>query len=149
MQFKHSRVLEYLISRTRLELFFRNEYGNDIRNALAKLYTDKNSWNDVVVRGFDDLKQSSADAHVPVVVVVFPFILDFNAPWMVNIHKKVTDESLRHGFTTLDLLPAFSKYKPEQLKTEGEISHPNKLGHRIAAEQTYIKMKSIWGCKNN
>lgn len=53
-------------------------------------------------------------------------------------HKFAEEVALENNFGYLDLLPAYSKFESQFIVVNEYDSHPNELGHKIAAESIYI-----------
>jgi len=51
-----------------------------------------------------------------------------------DLHAQVAAEARSDGFQVVDLLDAFRAYPPDQLVLSSSDDHPNRLGHRLAAE---------------
>jgi lysophospholipase L1-like esterase len=70
-------------------------------------------------------------------LVIFPMFSP--KPWkdylFRDVHARVAAEARSAGFAVLDLLPRFESEDPQSLLIEPTDSHPNALGHRIAAEE--------------
>jgi len=48
----------------------------------------------------------------------------------------------QQGAVTLDLLPYYKKYDPKDLIASFMDGHPNKLGHKIAADAIYETIRT-------
>jgi lysophospholipase L1-like esterase len=94
------------------------------------------SWGRVV-NGFARIAAVASKRDAPVVLVAFPMLLlpEQRSAALSVIRGQVFDEARRHGFTIVDLRPAFSRFPPRVLKEfpDGDPYHPNARGHAIAA----------------
>jgi|GEM_PF-2998450 len=77
-------------------------------------------------------------SEAPVVIVMFPFIDDFDGGHFKGRRRGVKRGSKKNGLYLLDLFDDYSAYEPEMLRlSERDKYHPNKLGHEVAANATY------------
>ncbi len=114
----------------------------------SKMHCDAEKW-ETVRSSFQKIRDLSIAHNFPVLLAVFP-LLDEDPqatfqdyPWHA-IHQQVLAEAQENGFDTLDLLPAFAKYKPVDLKIKtSDRLHPNELGHRTAADAIFTKLSSL------
>ena len=104
-----------------------------------QLWADDDTW--ILFR--DSVKQiqaSASAAGVKLGIVLFPlldFPLDQKYPF-ANIHQKVAELARQLNVPFLDLFKAFQGLDPQRLQLlPGRDSHPNEIGHRIAAEALY------------
>ena len=97
----------------------------------------KRLWREVL-RAFEGIAQIARQANAPVVVILFPRLVDFRNYRFAHLHARVGAAARQRGLGVLDLLPAFAPTPAESLKlAPGDIDHPNKLGHRLAAERIH------------
>jgi len=88
--------------------------------------------------GFDllnKLDQSILEEKGTLLVVVFPLLYDFEKYRFGSIHKGIQSFCERNRIFYLDLLPAFSRHKAEDLWANPTDHHPNEIAHRIAADE--------------
>ena len=88
--------------------------------------------------GFDllnELDQSILEDEGTLLVVVFPLLYDFEKYRFSSIHEEIQSFCERHRILYLDLLPAFSRYRAEDLWANPTDHHPNEIAHRIAADE--------------
>ena len=88
--------------------------------------------------GFDLLKtlnESIRKDEGTLLVVVFPLLHDFEKYRFRSIHEKIKSFCDRHGILYLDVLPAFSRHKAEDLWANPTDHHPNEIAHGIAADE--------------
>ncbi|MBN2121090.1 MAG: hypothetical protein JW734_08595 [Candidatus Omnitrophica bacterium] len=139
--------------------FHNGGYEFDSKRMLSRAYNlicyviDKRRLHNVTLRGYlEEFKDGKAqynfgklrrlnkiirDRNGELVVVIFPFLYDFDRYPFAQVHKKISDFCKSEGIYSLDLFPAFSKYKESQLWANPTDHHPNEIAHRIAAEQLY------------
>ncbi len=75
---------------------------------------------------------------IPVVLVIFPQVSDFdNYPYR-SIHRQVVEAARSGGLThVVDLLSSFNGRNPRKLRVSPVDGHPNRVAHRIAAEAIF------------
>jgi len=81
------------------------------------------------------LNQSIKADNSRLVIVLFPLLYDFKHYPFSGIHQKIAVFCKQEGIPLLDLLPAFSKYRAEDLWPNPIDHHPNEIAHRMAAEE--------------
>jgi lysophospholipase L1-like esterase len=88
-----------------------------------------------VTSGFDKLKTLQQENHFDVLIIIWPLITDYKHYRFGFIHQWVKKEAEKRNFSTIDLLPSFSRIPYRDLQVTAEDNaHPNALGHRIGAE---------------
>jgi len=88
-----------------------------------------------------ELNRSIRSKGSSLVIVLFPLIYNFQNYPFREIHDKISSFCIQKNILLLDLLPAFSKHKPEELWVNPTDYHPNELAHKIAAENIYAFLK--------
>jgi lysophospholipase L1-like esterase len=83
------------------------------------------------------------DINCKMVIVIFPelFRINDNYPFK-EIHEKIKAESKRQGIPVLDLLPAFQRYKTNELWVHPTDHHPNELAHEVMAQEILNFLKT-------
>jgi lysophospholipase L1-like esterase len=123
-----------------LRLASQLRYERDVQrlgdgNQVRYLHACPQTWG-TVVEGLARIASACAGAGVPAGLIVFPVIP--GGQWatyrFTSIHAQVAAEAGRQGFPTLDLLPVWAAWPPEQLRVSLQDSHPNAQGHRITAQ---------------
>jgi len=76
------------------------------------------------------------------VIVLFPLLYEFDDYPFKDIHQKIVAFCRSEHIPVLDLLPAFSKRRAEDLWVHPTDHHPNEIAHRIAAREIYYFLKS-------
>ena len=77
-------------------------------------------------------------------MVIFPILKNFEDYKWEYVHLKVSEEAAQNDFIVIDLLDNYKKYNEEEIKiTKTDFWHPNKLGHRIAADVIYEKLINL------
>ena len=86
---------------------------------------------------FARLSELAARESSTVVVVVIPWLEGKQDDYRHGVaHQMVAMEAQRVGFDVVDLLPDFTAVGMESLRiSEGDLVHPNRRGHTIAAEK--------------
>lgn len=69
------------------------------------------------------------------VVALFPLLYDFQNYPFREIHKKIEAFCREKGILIIDLLPALSARKAEDLWAHPTDHHPNEIAHRMAADE--------------
>jgi hypothetical protein len=102
---------------------------------LMQLHESPQSWDAVVVAGFDRIRAASDARRMPVAVAVFPLFIEPVPPEFGTIYRKVTREAERHGFMGIDLSDAAFNGEPlaALLKPSRDMIHPNAHAHHLAA----------------
>ena len=88
--------------------------------------------------GFDllnQLNQSILEDNGTLLVVVFPLLYDFENYRFSSIHKEIEKFCERNRILHLDLFPAFSLHKAEDLWANPTDHHPNETAHNIAQDE--------------
>jgi len=83
----------------------------------------------------EELNQSILKDDGTLLVVVFPLLYDFEEYRFRSIHQKFESFCEHHRILYLDLFPAFSRYKAEDLWANPTDHHPNETAHGIAADE--------------
>jgi hypothetical protein len=84
------------------------------------------------------LNQSVLKEGGTLLVVVFPLLYDFERYRFSSIHTKIKGFCDGYRILYLDLFPAFSRHKAEDLWANPTDHHPNETAHRIAADEMAI-----------
>jgi len=71
------------------------------------------------------------------VIVLFPLLYDFKRYPFREIHEKISIFCREEGILLIDLLPAFSRYRAEDLWVNPTDHHPNELANKVAAREIY------------
>jgi lysophospholipase L1-like esterase len=109
-------------------------FGSIRADYFSSLYRAEEKWKTHVLEGFQKIAEFSKARQVPVVVVIFPVMFDFDDYRWGWIHEKIAQEGRRYQFSIVDLLGEYRKYPVKQTRIErGDFVHPNALGHNIAA----------------
>jgi len=133
-QMLKSSALIYFV-KSRLENVKGRISGREYTDHYTRIWAQEENRRKVT-RGFDRLAESQKEHRFEVVVIVWPLITDYPRYGFASIHEWVSQEAEKRGFSSIDLLPAFSgeSYRNLQVTAEDNV-HPNALGHRIAAER--------------
>jgi len=125
---KHSALINFishLIEKRRLHTNTLNAYLESFEGQSAENGFDL----------LDKLNQSILEDDGTLLVVVFPLLYDFEKYRFSSIHKKIESFCDRHGIHYIDLFPAFSRHKAEDLWANPTDHHPNDIAHEIAADE--------------
>ncbi len=92
-------------------------------------------------------RQRSAEAQPDApwnwfLAVLFPAFVQFEDYPFQKVHESVGAWLQQQGAVTLDLLPYYKKYDPKDLIASFMDGHPNKLGHKIAADAIYETIRT-------
>ena len=88
--------------------------------------------------GFDLLNllnQSIQEDNGTLLVVAFPLLYDFDNYRFASIHDEIEEYCEHNRILLLDLFPAFSRHKANDLWANPTDHHPNEIAHRIAADE--------------
>lgn len=88
------------------------------------------------------MDRQARDRGIPFYLVVYPLMVSLRHYPFAQVHQTIRRLATARGVTVIDLLPDFEKHAGETLTVHPIDSHPNALGHRIAASAT---VKAIWG----
>jgi lysophospholipase L1-like esterase len=130
---QHSNLLSALVTaREKLRVLVIAK-GDGIRY----LYQDPKEWASVCEE-FREISAWSERAKVPALVVIIPYIADYQEPWPENypykqLHKMVADEAQKQGLEVLDLLPLLSAYRADRLTFSPVNIHFKPAGNGIIA----------------
>jgi len=105
----------------------------------ARLYDPAGpNWRGVTL-GFARIAVWAKARRVPVVIVIFPLLLDepearTQEPLLASLHGQVGAAAARESFHVLDLAPVFAHLPATALREiPGDQIHPNARGHELAA----------------
>lgn len=97
------------------------------------LYRDDAAWGRVEA-GFDALAGISRSRDVPVLVVVFPLLLDLQRYALASLHAQIGAALEARSLPHLDLLNVFrGQARDDPARLNVDPIHPSARGHRIAA----------------
>jgi len=90
-----------------------------------------------VETGFRRIAAAAGERSIPVVLVVFPLLLDAGErnSFVQEIHRRVVRLGRDHGFRVVDILPAYAAHPVRDLmeRPGRDVYHPGPLGHQVAA----------------
>ena len=133
------------------QLTARIQFGGDVRKGAKKqeglevedlarhpdLPQARKAW-DITLRELDDIFEYCQARGVPVLLVVFPFVFQFDDPARYSVPQQiVTRHATARGVPVLDLLPPLARLvergtKPRDLFLDED--HPSVQGSRIVAQ---------------
>jgi lysophospholipase L1-like esterase len=91
-----------------------------------------------------ELAQRVRADNASLVVVIFPLLLPAEDYPMHAYHRQVADTLGNLEVSYLDLFDTYAQYPPGELQHNREDNtHPNALGHRLAAEKIYGFVKEL------
>jgi len=145
--FKHlmkQSAFLYFIKDRLDQLIWKLNIGDDDDNSgymkkdyYNKLYMQQSIWDSHVVAGFKKVATFARESKIPIILVIFPIMFDYenyNWGW---IHEKVSREGRMYKFHIVDLFDDYKRYPVKETRIErGDFVHPNAFGHRIAATAT-------------
>jgi hypothetical protein len=119
--------VRYLVDRKRLSDITTRAYLDAFRG--------KNAGNNfAILRAMHgDIKAKKGK----LVIILFPLLYNFGNYPFREIHEKLAAFCGKEGIPLIDLLPAFSKYKAEDLWVNPTDHHPNEIANKIAAGVIY------------
>lgn len=130
---QHSHLLRLVAKSKRKLDIIRYGGGNYVRY----LHGYPRKWQSVV-DAFEDVRMTAEQASLPIVVLVFPEILkdsDWSGYPHRDLHAKIRSLAERNGFYVVDLYDDYATHEPVELRVSEADSHPNRLGHEIAASR--------------
>jgi lysophospholipase L1-like esterase len=90
-----------------------------------------------VADNFEALRSTVAPS-IPVVVVIFPRLVDFSDYRLTPIHREIAVAARHNGFHVLDLLDHFQDHDFASLRiVADDYEHPNAKGNELAANATW------------
>lgn len=111
-----------------------------ILHNFRQYYINKEKWVNVQ-KSFEEISKITKNNNQIVYVIIFPILKDFKNYLLEDIHKMIIEEVQKNEFYVTDLLEEYSKYNEEILQiSRTDILHPNRYGHKIAAEIAYEKL---------
>lgn len=98
-------------------------------------------------QGLEDLAAIGREAHVPILVVIFPLFgrdVGSGPEALAEVHARVASEASRRGLAVLDLLPVYqAAVRSLGSDLAVDFMHPDPIGQRVAA---YAILE--WMCGN-
>lgn len=135
--------LKSLLLQSQFLFFCRNNIRNIFPQEYKQQYSlklDEEEW-ERATKPFEELSKISQEKNIPIIVIIFPLLKDFNNYQWVNVHSKIKDISEIQGFSVLDMYDYYKTYKSEDLQINKEdVYHINKQGHEIAANAIFKKL---------
>jgi lysophospholipase L1-like esterase len=122
------------------KLYFINFLRISIRTLLATHFGLPFPRYRAETRVADNFKvlRSSVDHAIPIVVVIFPRLVDFSDYRLTPIHREVTEAARDNGFHVLDLFDDFKEHDFAGLRiVADDYEHPNAKGNELAANATW------------
>ena len=114
-----------------------------------RLYASEVAWN-AVQRDLSEMHSLTTKNNSKFAVAIFPLLLDFNDYPMKKYHQMVADTLEKDGVVYADLLEAYKPYDFMDIRiVEGDLTHPNELGHKIAAKalEDFLKQEQLISVK--
>ncbi len=133
----------------RLTLHHERDIGNIW--FYKEVHDDICTWKNVEY-SFAELSSISKENSIPVIMLIFPLLENFENYPLRAVHEKVALEAEKNSITTIDLLPLFEQYAGSKnvfpkakslVAEEGDNIHPNKEGHLIAAQSLLKEIKNL------
>ncbi len=138
---QHSALLRYLAYRKHVRDVSQLGKGN----YLKYLHAPEGPRWPTVVEGFQRIHETAASRNIPVVLMIQP-CMTFQT-WDEYVyepeHEQVAAAGRTAGFEVLDLLPTYRRHDMMSLKVSEGDSHPNALGHELAAHALAEKLIEI------
>ncbi len=83
---------------------------------------------------FDEIGKIARERDRKVVVVIFPLLYQLKDYRFSEIHEFVRSASEKNGFFVIDLYTTYKEYEESEIIVNKYDTHPNELGHSIAAD---------------
>jgi lysophospholipase L1-like esterase len=129
-----SSALIYLVNERVADLVGRLK-GEPRHDYYSELWADQTN-RAKVTTAFEKLQMLSRNHRFKVVVLVWPFMVDYSDYKFSAIHKWIIEQSVVNGFIGIDLLPVFAPESFRSLQvTSEDYVHPNSKGHKMAAAE--------------
>ena len=97
----------------------------------------------MVTNAFDELATITAEDRTPVLVVIFPLLIQLDEYPYREVHEQVARAARARGFDVLDLQPALREWDAEDLRlTPEDSSHPNAAAYGIVAAAIHDHLSS-------
>lgn len=81
---------------------------------------------------------------IKLIAVLFPYVELIGPNYPALPHQKMAEVFNQKQVAFIDLLEDYRAYPPRELKANRFDSHPGELGHRLAAEAVFEKVKGIY-----
>ena len=119
--------------------------GGNFVEYFQSLYQQDQYWGRTL-KDMEILQARTANAEIPVVLVIFPLLQGIESYQLVNIHSQVTEAGQKRGMYIYDLLNAYSAYeKKGKWKLGKDSLHPTAYGHQYTAVAilNYLQKESL------
>ncbi len=130
-------LIELKINRLLENIGFKK---NGLSITLEKLNSEKNVKHNK--RLFEEINNVSKRHNIKIIVVNFPVIYRLKDYPLQEVNRFISSVSIKNEFVYLDLTPVYEKYSEQDLVVNKYDSHPNELGHKIAAKEILEKLKN-------
>lgn len=124
-------------------------------NRIQEAYGKKISYQDYLVKTFEseinrdynknlfsEISKIAEEKNVKVLVVVFPMLYNLDNYSLKISHDFVKEMAKKNNFYYLDLLDIYRNYDIKDITLNKYDIHPNELGHKLAGEAVYEKLKA-------
>ena len=115
---------------------------DDYTNYLLKLYREGERGWEQCKADHREMLRIAKEHNIRFLAVLFPAFVQFEDYPFQKVHESVGAWLQQQGAVTLDLLPYYKKYDPKDLIASFMDGHPNKLGHKIAADAIYETIRT-------
>ncbi len=138
------RVVSSIFGWSRVYQFVRTRIYNYLSvgryiNYHHALFSEPRTWN-AFQESLDKMRDDARTHHKPVVAVLFPlfdFPINDHYPFL-DLHQKIAAACAARQIPFLDLRESYAGLEPSRIQLiPGADSHPNEIGHRIAAEKIF------------
>lgn len=110
------------------------------------VYSDKLSYWPNALRSFERMAAAAEEQNAEFLVAVFPSTPNRWEDYDLRpLHHKLAAALLERNIAYVDLLEAFSRHPPEEIRISGDDSHPTALGHRVAAQAILPAVRAAIG----
>lgn len=89
---------------------------------------------------FEELRNIAEKNKIKIVIMIFPGLVKFDDYPYKEVHEYIIETSEKNGFYVLDLFDSYKEYEENRLQISTYDTHPNELGHRLAAEAILVKL---------
>ena len=97
----------------------------------------------IVTNAFDELATIAAEDRTPVLVVIFPLLIQLDEYPYLEVHEQVARAARARGFDVLDLHPVLREWDAGELRlTPEDLWHPNAAAHGVVAAAIHDHLSS-------
>lgn len=128
--FRKSHLAGWVVDRVTTE-------DSDAASGFAASFQHRKTWRRLS-RSLYGFARDAKEDGIPVVLVIFPLMLDLDHYQYRDMHAQVARDARRYGFVVLDLLDTYREQGAWKMQLmRSDIWHPGPGGHTVIAETLY------------